>query len=249
MGRWVRAAGFVLALACGFFGLAPVVGYGGIVNAGVIGLLLLAAVLGGLCLFWEHLARWRRSRAVLAVLLAAAIGGGAALSGVMVWAGYHDTPKEGEDYTLVVLGCLIKGDQPSIMLTRRLQAALSYLLAHPETPVVVAGGQGPDELYPEAEVMKNYLAAHGVDPARIYTEPSSTDTKENLAFSAAIIRQEGLPSQVAVVSDGFHLFRARLYANRAGLPAVSLPCDTPWGLIPAYWMREFFAVARAIVLP
>lgn len=248
MKRFLRMTGLVLAGFCAFFGAAPVLTYG-IVNAGVVGLLLLAGFLGSLCLFWEKLARWRRSRAVVAVLLALALTGGATLSGMMVWAGYHDRAVEGEEYTLVVLGCLVRGEEPSLMLTARLQAALAYLSTHPEAPVVVSGGQGPDELYPEAEVMKNYLVAHGIAPKRIYTEPASTNTKENLAFSAEIIRAQGLPQQVAVVSNGFHLLRGRMYANRAGLPAVSLPCRTSWWLVPAYWMREFFAVARAIVLP
>ena len=46
---------------------------------------------------------------------------------------------------LVVLGAAVYGDQPSLTLVRRMEGALDYLEAYPESRVVVSGGMGKGE--------------------------------------------------------------------------------------------------------
>ena len=98
-----------------------------------------------------------------------------------------------EDRTVVVLGCQVRGETPSLMLEKRLQVAYAYLEAHPDAPCVVSGGQGPGEDISEAEAMYRWLVERGIEPGRIYLESASTSTAENLRYSAAVIREEGLP--------------------------------------------------------
>ena len=62
---------------------------------------------------------------------------------------------------MVVLGCQLYDWGPSIMLRDRLDKALDYLADHPETTVVVSGGQGAEEPTSEAQGMADYLADHG----------------------------------------------------------------------------------------
>ena len=45
------------------------------------------------------------------------------------------------DY-LIVLGAAVHGDTPSLSLVERLEAAKDYLIKHPDTVVIVSGGQG-----------------------------------------------------------------------------------------------------------
>lgn len=47
-------------------------------------------------------------------------------------------PKQGAA-TVVVLGCKVNGDQPSLMLRRRLECALEYLRTNEQAVCVVSG--------------------------------------------------------------------------------------------------------------
>lgn len=187
---------------------------------------------------------WRITRLALCLCLTLALAGGGALSLAM---GSAIGQAPGERATVVVLGCRVYGDQPSLMLQRRLNAALEYLNIHPEAPVVCSGGQTPGDPYSEAAVMANYLTQNGIGPERIYLEERSASTAQNIGNTAEIIRQNGLPQQIAIATDGFHELRAQLYARKNGLDGRSLPAATPWGIAPSYWVREWFGLAKAVV--
>lgn len=232
------------------FGIA-----GGLFQAGGLGLFLFGGVVFFLALFWHRFKRdgktprwWRNTRTITAWALSLAAATGAILASVMAYHAYF-TPPDTKTGTVVVLGCQVVGDQPSIMLQRRLDAAYEYLAAHPETDVVVSGGQGDRELYSEASVMANYLIGRGISADRVYLEDQSRNTQQNLEFTSRVIAECGLSSEIAVATDAFHEYRAAVYAKRSGLNATSIPAATPFWLLPSYWVREFFAVLRALILP
>lgn len=154
---------------------------------------------------------------------------------------------------LIVLGAGLHGDQPSLTLSARLEIALDYLLEHPGSVAVLTGGQGPGETVTEASAMAKWLTARGISPQRLYLEEQATDTRENLRFSREVMEREGLSGPVAVLSNGFHLYRAELLAKNAGLGAVqtvSAPIPVAW-LIPSVYLREYCSIllmlARSIV--
>lgn len=154
-----------------------------------------------------------------------------------------DRPAQGQECTVVVLGCQVYPDgHPSLMLQNRIDAAYGYLTAHPEAVCIASGGQNDRETISEAACIRNTLIEMGIDPARIYTEARSTSTEENLTFSARIIEEEGLPTQVAIASDNFHQLRAAIWAERAGLTPYAAGCASPWFLAPGYWAREAAAL-------
>ena len=94
------------------------------------------------------------------------------------------------------------------------------LAANPEAKAVVSGGQGAGEDISEAECMRRYLSAHGIAPERILIEDRSTSTKENLAFSKAVIEADGgTTDRVVIVSSGYHLYRAQKTAEQLGMRA------------------------------
>ena len=158
-----------------------------------------------------------------------------------------DAPAEDEEVTVMVLGCQVIGEKPSVMLRQRIETAYAYLAAHPEVKCVATGGKGGNENISEGECIRRELVAMGIDPGRIYVEDQSTSTAENMQFSSRIIAAQKFPTTVVVASDTFHQLRAGIYAKRSGLEARSLGCRSPWYLSGGYWTREVLALYAAFI--
>ena len=180
------------------------------------------------------------ARAVCAVSLITAV----ALTIPMVRAA---SVKPADDATVVVLGCRVYGDRPSLMLVCRLEAALDYLKSHPSAKCVVSGGRGSGENISEAECMRRWLVAEGIEDSRIFLEDRSGDTRENLMFSSGIIEKQGLSKNLAIVTDGFHEYRAGAEARSLGLDFGAVPAKTPWWLLPTFTVREYFGILYSFV--
>ena len=78
----------------------------------------------------------------------------------MIVSQFHATAQEGADY-VIILGAQWKTSGPSYVLQKRLDKAIEYLNANPETKVIVSGGQGYNEPISEAEGMQGYLKPPG----------------------------------------------------------------------------------------
>ena len=169
----------------------------------------------------------------------------AVISGFMI-AAMNAVPEGGE--TAIVLGCKVRGEEPSRMLRERLDAAYDYLTEYPDALCIVSGGQGSDEEYPEAFVMKKYLVNRGIDADRIFEEDSSESTAENLRFSMKIMEDVGITGDAVIVTDGFHQLRAKMIAAKLGLNVRARSADTAVWLLPTYWVREWFGVLYQVFL-
>lgn len=149
---------------------------------------------------------------------------------------------------LVVLGARLYGDYPSPALRERLDSALVYLNNNSSTRVIVTGGKGADELIPEALAMRDYLVAGGIDQSRIIMEDKSTSTFENLALTKELISSLGeVDPTIVIVSNKFHLFRARLLARRVGIEPGLLGAEIPPTIVLSSYLREYLAVAKSII--
>ena len=117
---------------------------------------------------------------------------------------------------MVIFGCQMRKDGPSILLKDRLDTALTYWEEHPDIKIVVTGGKGDDEHVSEAQGMYDYLAAHGVDGESIYMEDKSRNTWQNINNTFALMEREGwsLTGDVLLVSSGFHLARIEMLWDR-----------------------------------
>lgn len=144
--------------------------------------------------------------------------------------------------TLVVLGCRVYGEVPSLSLQERLDAALVYLEEHPKVSCVVSGGQGDGENISEAECMYRYLTSRGIDEARIYKEETSTTTRENLDFSLQLIKEKGLSQEIAIVTSEYHQYRASLVAKELGLTNTAVCGKTARWLLPTFYIRELYGI-------
>lgn len=150
---------------------------------------------------------------------------------------------------LLILGAGLRGDKPSLILSTRLNKSLEYIEQYPDTPIIVSGGQGPGETITEAEAMKKFLVNNGVGENIIIKEEESTSTKENLIFSKSILDSiEGKKKhKVLIVTNNFHMFRAKYLAKKYNLVPYGAPVETPTFVLLNYLVREYFAVIKSFI--
>ncbi len=199
--------------------------------------------------------RGKQPRRWLSVLLTLVLIGAfffAIMFGLVI-VGAHDVIR-GDPQVMIVLGCrVMPGGEPSILLQDRLDTALDYLDDHPDITVVVSGGQGSNEPTAEAACMADYLEEHGVDADQILLEDESSNTKENLIYSRELLEEQGVDvgeEGVLVVSNGFHLTRSRMLAERFGYGHVST-LAAPTSHVPSriqMYIREPLALVKSFFL-
>ena len=152
---------------------------------------------------------------------------------------------------IVVLGAGVNGERPSLSLQTRIDKAEEYLVQHPEIVAVLSGGRGPGEDITEAEAMYRALTANGISKSRLILEENSTSTAENFSESKLLLEAHGVDTEAAVigvVSNDFHMLRAKYIAGQEGLRTVSIPAKLPWLWLEVnYYVREAFAFVKTIL--
>jgi len=141
-------------------------------------------------------------------------------------AAWADLPRRGE--VIVVLGSgRERGDpawggedQPTGTALERMRYAAALARAS-GLPLMTSGGLHYGEPPSEAEIMAGSLKEDfGMDTR--WLEKESRTTWENATFSAALLRAQGI-TRVIVVTQAWHMARARWSFERAGLSVVSAP--------------------------
>jgi uncharacterized SAM-binding protein YcdF (DUF218 family) len=145
------------------------------------------------------------------------------------------------DY-IIILGARVKGEIPSLALQYRIDAAANYMKKNKETIAIASGGQGPGEDITEAEAIKKGLLVHGISSNRIILEDKSTDTVENIRFSKKLIPD--LLETGLLVTNDYHLYRAKSIAKDQGLNLQGIPAETPTIAIPKSYLREYLAITK-----
>lgn len=164
----------------------------------------------------------------------------------LIFTQYHAQAQPGADYC-IILGAQWKSSGPSTVLRRRLDKAVAYLQANPDTKVIVSGGQGANEPFAEALGMEDYLIQAGISPDRILTEAESSSTFENLVFSGRLLDPEN--DNVVIVTTNFHMFRALKIAQKQGYAHVEgLASDSVLGMEPNNLLREFFGIVKDFLM-
>lgn len=203
----------------------------------------------GLLMPWVHgiLTKWRVHNCRCFRWLYRGILGGIILVAVLVvvestcmFVAANKEPEQGA--TLVVLGCRVYGERPSLSMQERLEAAYEYLTEYPESVCILSGGKGNGENITEAECMYRYLVNKGIAEERLYKEEASTTTRENLLFSKQLIEEQGLNPVVAIATSEYHEYRAGLIAKSLGIEYAAVPGKTAIWLFPTYYVRELYAI-------
>ena len=219
----------------------------------IIGWVIFSLIIA-LCVFWKPFKRlvkwlWKRVFGKITLIFLGSLT--ALITGICAFftinmALHAEIPLERTE-AVIILGCQVRGEMPSQMLKRRLDAALEVLDENPEAVCVMSGGRGNGEDISEAECMRRYLTAAGIDEARLYAEDKSTSTRENIAFSAEILEKLGISENIMLVTNEFHQYRAYIYASRAGLKTGAHSAKTPLRNLLNYGLRENAALFAACV--
>lgn len=124
---------------------------------------------------------------------------------------------------LIVLGGGVDGDgMPAYSTRRRVAAAVELLAAGRARALILTGGL--DSHWPGAPaalLMRDYALSLGAPGAALIVEDRSRSTLENLRFAFALARERGF-GRLAIVTDAFHLERARWLAAWLGRPDIGL---------------------------
>ncbi len=185
-------------------------------------------------------------RRIVVSLAALGIGFTAIMTGIVVRDMSGDVPTAC-DY-VIVLGAGLNKETPSLTLVDRLNRTIAYMNEYPGSIAIVSGSQGSDETITEALAMERYLVSHGIPRERIIKEEKARNTNENLIYSREIINSLGGGS-VAIISSDYHIFRARLLAEKQGLRAVMLSAKSSLPILRInYAVREGFALVKAKLL-
>lgn len=114
-------------------------------------------------------------------------------------------------------------------------------------PVLVSGGMPPRAERAEADAIADVLEQEFAVPVR-WRETGSLDTADNAAMSAAILHAAGI-RRIILVTQAFHMPRARRLFSDAGLEVVAAPTgfrgrrDEPPG--PLEWLPDAAALHRS----
>ena len=157
--------------------------------------------------------------------------------------------EDGDEYIpqieyVLVLGGGVQGEEPTLMLEKRLHTALEFLEENPGSKAILCGGREKGKNLSEAESMHRWLERMGADTAQLIKEDESVNTIQNFANAKKIIDENNGGNEVAIITSGFHLYRSKLLAEKNGLTAYGIASDLPDK--PLYWLnyhlREFASV-------
>jgi len=143
------------------------------------------------------------------------------------------------DAALVFGNTVDRTGQPSPRLAARLDVARALFAARRVRRIVVSGGVGR-EGFDEATVMHRYLRARGVPDSVLIDDGHGVNTLATCVNARVLLAARGM-SSVDLVTQDFHIPRARLAASRAGLrvAGAQAPRFHEW--------RDVYSLAREVV--
>ena len=124
---------------------------------------------------------------------------------------------------------------------RTMDAARLYYVY--KIPIITSGGSVEGSAV-EADIAKRMLADLGVPQAKIFTEGSSHDTRENALFVKEMLVQKNFTKPILVTS-AYHMRRALKEFSSAGITAVPFPSGMLGEIRPLH-RNDFLPNANAL---
>lgn len=157
-------------------------------------------------------------------------------------------PAFDKDYMLILGSKFRKDGTLTPLLKGRADRALEFAQMQREHTgkelfLVPSGGQGPDEVMPEAEAIRNYLLETGVPEERILVENRSKNTAENMKYSLELIRKHCKTDdpKIGFSTTNYHVFRSGILATHAGMLTEGIGSKTRSYFWINAFIREFIA--------
>lgn len=165
------------------------------------------------------------------------------------------------DYT-IVLGARVYENGVSKTLMYRLEKGMDYYNEHPDTTLVLTGGQDSGDAIPEALAMFNYFSMHGVPSEKMIIDTGGRTTAELIERAVKRIAEDTarrkipkgpgdtvwaidhVPS-VAVITSDYHMMRAVRVAETLGIDEpVTVPARSDKILFLHQCVRESAAIVK-----
>ncbi len=183
------------------------------------------------------------SRKNLWLLLPAALA--LTLGGALFVDAYGHAQRPARGDAIVVLGArVLPNGRASNALRERVAQAVALYKAGLAPVIICTGGVGD---FPPAEsVVAAELARKlGVPRTQVLAEDESVSTRQNARFAARICRAHGW-KRVILVSQPYHLLRARLLFEREGLSTSASPVPRP-RVDDSVWQRALWSIREALL--
>lgn len=137
---------------------------------------------------------------------------------------------------------------PNPCLTGRVDKGLMLAKQGVVTTLAMTGGRDDEDFRIEGDFMAAYAIEKGYK-GRVLIESRSRSTKENLEFSAPILKAANIKS-VMIVSEPYHLWRTEKLVAAGHLgrdfdvsyAAAPTTCWTRWGMLHKGALREPLAI-------
>ncbi len=123
---------------------------------------------------------------------------------------------------IVVFGAAEYVGHPSPVFRARLDHARELFEKGMAPLIITSGGAGNDPEFSEGQVGRDYLAKHGVPDVNLIAETQGTDTEHSARRVAVIMEANDLKSAL-VVSDAYHLYRAKRMMEHEGITVYTSP--------------------------
>jgi uncharacterized SAM-binding protein YcdF (DUF218 family) len=147
---------------------------------------------------------------------------------------------------ILVMGAAEYRGHPSPVLKLRLDHAVQLYSKHLAPYIMTTGGPGGDPSFTEGGVGRSYLTDRGVPAESIIVENEGGSTAWSLTAAAEILRRMGLRSCI-IVSDGYHIFRAKRIMQHQGFTVYGSPREAGETSYPKQWWL-FFRQATGYLL-
>ena len=120
---------------------------------------------------------------------------------------------------IIILGCKVNGDSPSLMLSKRLEKGID-VYNKLQTKIILTGDHGQND-YDEVNVMRNYLLNSDIPSEDIFLDHAGFSTYDSIYRTKYIYEAK----KVIIVTQEYHMYRALYLANKLNLEAVGVVAD------------------------
>lgn len=116
---------------------------------------------------------------------------------------------------ILVLGCKVEGDTPSLMLSKRLEKTID-VYEKINKPVIISGDSTRDN-YDEVGVMNKYLSSQ-INNEELILDKEGINTYDSLYRVKNVYRI----NKIVIITQEFHMYRALYLADKLGLDAYGV---------------------------
>ena len=120
---------------------------------------------------------------------------------------------------ILVLGCKVYPDRPSMMLENRLNKAIEVYNEF-NTKLLLSGDHGTKE-YDEIKIMSNYMIEKNIPKEDLFVDHAGFNTYDSIYRAKYIFNAK----KIVIITQKYHMYRALYIANKLELDAVGIVAD------------------------